>query len=246
MNKVLFIIFCLVSSKSFAQKDTTKWVRAFPITDYITNISDSMKIVQVNLPHGVAFADKQIGLLKGMYRVNRSDTGTIGAGKCHLIKGDYYYFTINVKQNGKQPKAGDLLYTFMDKTPVHRGNIISLACQYIGLLDVYEKPLYDRYNVFSKWTLRDEEALMDSIVSDIHFTGNYFIKNNPEMNVSINDGNYKGKPVLDAMITCSKMDVINFLEYMVARPILYAGHEWKISEVFATWLTEGAPTVLKK
>lgn len=245
MNKFLLLLFCLVSHAGFAQKDTNKWVRAFPITDYITNISDSIKIVQVHLPTGVKFADKQIGLLKGMYRENRSDTGTIGAGKCQLIKGDYYYFSITCKPNGKQPKAGDLLYTLMDKSPVYRDNCVSLACQFIGLSDVYEKPLYDRYKVFSQWTKSDEETLMNAIVSDIHFTGDYFLKNNAAMNVTIKDGNYKGKPVLEVMIACGKMDVTNFLEYMIARPILYAGHEWKVSEVFATWLTEGAPTVIK-
>ena len=148
MNKLLLSLFLFISAEGFAQKDTTKWVRAFPITDYMKDIGDSIKIVQVHLPDGVTIAEKQIGLLKGMYRDKHSDTMTIGAGRCNLIKGDYYYFTINYKQSGKLPKEGDLLFTIVNKTPVYHGNIVRMASHYIGLQNVYENPLYDRYNVF--------------------------------------------------------------------------------------------------
>jgi len=245
MKKLLFVLFYIASVKTFGQKDTTRWVRAFPITNYIMDASDSIKVVQVHLPDGVTIDDKQIGLLKGMYRDKHSDTMTIGTGRCNLIKGNYYYFTINYKQSGKLPREGDLLFTFMNKTPVYRGKIVMLASYHIGLQDVYEKPFYDRYNVFSQWTKSDEETLIDSIVSDIHFTGNYYLKNNPDINVKIKSGKNEGKGVLDIMIASGKRDVVDFLEYMNARPILYAGHAWKVSEVFATWLSEGAPTVLK-
>ena len=245
MNK-LFVPICLLFSLTlFSQKDTTKWIRAFPITDYIMDASDSVKIVQLHLPVGVKIADKQIGLLKGMYRDKHSDTTYIGAGRCNLIKGEYYYFTINYKQSGRQPREGDLLFTLMQKTPVYREHIIYLASHYIGLQNVYEKPLYNRYDVFSQWQKSDEEALIDSMVTDIHFTGNYFLTNNPSMNIKIKSGKYEGKMVLNTMITSGKQDVTDLLEYVSARPNLYAGREWKISEIFATWLSEGAPMVIK-
>ena len=83
------------------------------------------------------------------------------------------------------------------------------------------------------------------MIIDIKFTGNYFINNDPSMNVFINGGDYKGKKVLDVMTQCGPADIENFIDYMIARPRLYAGKEWKISEIFATWLSEGAPTVIK-
>jgi hypothetical protein len=245
MNKLLLALCFFFSLTSFGQKDTTKWVRAFPITDYMRDIGDSIKIVQVNLPSGVKIAEKQIGLLKGIYRDKHSDTIVIGAGRCNLIKGDYYYFTINYKQSGTLPREGDLLFTMVDKEPIYYGNIVKIASQFIGLKNVYGNPLYDRYNVFSKWNKNNEEALIDSMVTDIHFTGNYFLTNNPSMNVKVKGGKYDGKMVLNTMIASNRQDVNDFLEYMIARPRLYAGHEWKISEVFATWLSEGAPTVIK-
>jgi hypothetical protein len=246
MHKVLLLLFCFYSSNGFAQADTTKVVRAFPITGYIVDLSDSMKVVQVKLPDGMSIAEKQVGLLQGMYRDKHSDTITIGAGRCNLIKGEYYYFTINYKQSGRLPGEGDLLYTMVRRTPVYRGNIVRLAAYYIGLQNVYGNPLYDRYTIFSKWEKKDEEALMDSLVADIHFTGNYFLNNNPAMNITIKGGKYDGKMVLNTMMKCDKTDVTDFLEYMIVRPRLYAGHEWKISEIFATWLSEGAPSVIKK
>jgi hypothetical protein len=66
------------------------------------------------------------------------------------------------------------------------------------------------------------------------------------MNVKIKGGSRDGKMVLNTMKVCSTEDVTDFLEYMIARPRLYSGRQWKISEVFATWLSEGAPTIIKK
>jgi len=109
MNKLLIAFLLFFSLESLAQQDTTKWVRAFPITDYMLDASDSVKIVQVHLPPGVTIAEKQIGLLKGIYRDKHADTTAVGAGRCNLIKGDYYYFTINYKKSGKLPREGDLL-----------------------------------------------------------------------------------------------------------------------------------------
>jgi hypothetical protein len=247
MNKLLPLLFCFFSLSSSAQTDTSKWLRAFPITNYVVDLSDSIKIVQVVLPQttGVTLPDKQFGLLKGIYRDKHSDTMNIGAGRCYLIKGEYYYFSINIKQSGKLPREGDLLFTFVNKSSVYRGNIVKLASFYIGLESVYDIPLYNRYDIFSKWKKSDEDALIDSIVADIHFTANYFLTNNPDMNIKVKGGKYDGKMVLNTMQTCTKNDVIDFIEYMIARPRLYSGRNWKISEVFATWLSESAPTVIK-
>lgn len=245
MKKILFTLFLLASGTVFGQNDTTQWLRAFPITNYIMNLTDTVRLVQVHLPDGLSFNEKQLGVLKGTYRGNHSDTITIGSGRCNLIKGDYYYFTIDYIKSGKQPREGDLIYTFMNKPAVYRGNMLRLASYYIGLLDVYDNLLYDRYTIFFKWTERDEAAVMDSIVSDIRFTGDYFLKNSPEMNIKIKSGKNAGKPVLNTMMACGKKEVTDFFEYMIARPALYAGQQWKVSEIFATWLSEGAPTVLK-
>lgn len=247
MKKTVVIAFLLLcSSLCFAQADTSKLLRAFPITNYLIELNDSIKVIQLHLPDGPAIKDKQIGLLRGVYNNIHSDTSMIGVGRCHLIKGDYYYFSINHKASGRIPKVNDLLYTFVDRPAIYNGRIVKIAAHYIGMQNVYETSLFDRYQIFQNWKANDEQACIDSMRTDIQFTGDYFLNNNPSMNVKVTDGKYKGQMVLNLMIKCVNEDVKDFLDYIIARPRLYAGREWKISETFATWLSEGAPTVIKE
>ena len=70
MKKGLLLLCLFTALHSLAQPDTSKLVRAFPITDYMvdlpivgddTNNIDSIKIVQLKLPDGVTIAEKQLG-----------------------------------------------------------------------------------------------------------------------------------------------------------------------------------------
>ncbi len=246
MKYFFYCYLFFLSVPVFSQADTSTWVRAFPITEYITPLNDSIKIVQVNLPNGVSVREKQIGILKGIYRDKNSDTVTIGIGKCQLIKGTYYYFAISYKANKAQPREGDIIYTMVKKPAVYIGQIVKLASHYIEFTNVYDESLFDRNDVFLQWTKTGEQAVLDSMVNDIQFTGSYFLENNPGMNVKISEGKYSGKMVLQIMKTCNRQDLMDFLDYMVARPRNYAGHQWKIAEIFATWLSGGAPTVMRE
>ena len=245
MRKSVLFICLLFSLHSFSQTDTSKWLRAFPITGYIVNIDDSTRLVQLQLPDGYSLKEKQLGLVKGVYTNSPSDTVQKGYGRCGLIKDDYYYFAIGHNTSGISLMEGDLLYTFTEKTGIYYGQVPQLAAHFIELQNVYEQPLYDRYTVFYQWTETDERTLIDSIVQDIRFTGDYFMKNDPSMDKLINGGAYKGRKVLNVMTECREADVTDFIGYMIARPRLYAGRKWKVSEVFATWLANGAPAVLK-
>lgn len=244
--RFLPIILLLVTGKLLAQPDTSKSLRAFPITNYMVDASDSVKIVQLHLYDGTTVSEKQIGMLRGVFKSEKSDTTVIGYGRCNLIKGDYYYFTINYKKSGLLPKEGDLLYTMVKKPASYNGQVLKLAAHFIGLQNVYEQNLYDRYSIFQKWTKQDEEALLDSAINDIHFTGKYFLENNPAMNIAIIGGKYDGKKVLDIMIISTKKELTDFFDYMIVRPRLYAGREWKVSEIFATWLSLGSTTPIKE
>jgi hypothetical protein len=244
MRKLIIVFSGLLSLPCLAQDDTVKWLRAFPITDYMVELNDSTKIVQLEMPDAVVLKEKQPGIIYGVYNGSKEETVQKGYGKCHLIKGNYYYFTIGHNTSGLALKKGDLLYTLMDKTAVFYGRIPKLAAHFIRLQNVYETALFDRYTVFSGWTEKEEKNIIDSMVADVRFTGRYFIENNPAMDVPITSGEYKGKKTLHVMTEARPADMIKFLDYMIARPRLYAGREWKISEIFATWLSEGAPTVV--
>jgi hypothetical protein len=197
------------------------------------------------MPDGYTLREKQAGVLYGVYKTSKEDAVEKGYGKCHLIKGDYYYFSVSNNKSGLPIAAGDLLYTIMDKTEIYEGQIPKIATHFIRLLDVYDQPFFDRYTIFFQWAKPDEEKLIDSMVADIRFTGKYFTENNPSIDELIKSGIYKDKKVLAVMSACEATDVQDFLSYINARPRLYAGKEWKIAEIFATWLTAGAPKPLE-
>lgn len=61
----------------------------------------------------------------------------------------------------------------------------------------------------------------------------------------VTEGRFKGMDLFDAMEMADENDVRSFLRYVDARPFKYQGTDWKFSEVFATWIAEGAPTTIQ-
>ncbi len=245
MRNLFLPLWLFFSAGVAAQTDTIKHLRAFPITDYILRLDDSTDLVQLRMPEEHPVSMHQLGLMRGTYRDAHTDTVEKGYGRCYLVKGEYYYFAIRRKKGGVELKEGDLLYTFMPGKNIYDGRIPRLAAHFIQLQDVYEERFYDRYTVFLGWTRQEEEHLLDFMVRDIQMTGAYFLEQDPSMNIMIEKGAFKGKKVLDLMKDCHPAWVTDFMDYVIVRPRLYAGRQWKISEVFATWLTEGAPTVAR-
>src|SRR5436190_9631767 len=176
MRKIILPLLLLVARASFAQQDEDRLLWAFPITDYIVDLNDSTKVVQVQLPDAFSVKEKQFGLIKGVYINVHADTVEKGYGRCQLIKSDYYYFAVGNNKSGIPLKKGDLLYTFIDKpSAFFDGEVIKLASHYIELDNVYDQSLFDRIAVYNKWSEADEKQVVDSAVSDIKFTGNYFL-----------------------------------------------------------------------
>ena len=245
MQKLLLSLSVFIAVHASGQTDTSRWLRAFPITDYMVDLADSVILVQVELPDELSFSEKQLGVIKGVYDGKMKDTGVKGYGRCQLIKGNFYYFAISNNKSGLALKAGDLLYTFMGKTDIYYGMIPQLASHFIRLRDVYDNNLYDRFAVFQSWTAGDEKSLLDSMVKDIRFTGEYFHENEPSLNKPIASGSYEGRPLLNVMRECRVEDLRDFLDYILVKPKLYAGRDWKLSEIFATWLSNGAPAVIR-
>lgn len=245
MKWILFTALFIISRTSSAQADTSEWLRAFPITDYMVPLNDSTVVVQLEMPEDLVLKEKQLGLMYGVYHRSLDEAVQKGHGKCYLIKTVYYYFAISQNKSGHPLKKGDLLYTFLPRSDIYYGQVVRLASHFIRLQNVHGDNFYDRYTIFHKWSEADEEKLIDSLVADIQFTGQYFLENDPSVNKVIKGGEFRGSQVLEVMAECRPQYVKDFLGYMIARPRLYAGREWKISEIFATWLTEGAPTVVK-
>lgn len=236
----IFFHYCV-----FSQADSTLRLRAFPITDYFVEVNDSIKIVQVELPEGYSIPLKQAGVLFGVYNSSLEDAVQKATGRCQLVKENFHYFGMTGTSVKWIPVKGDVIYTFVKKTILYEKHVIPVASHFIGLLNVYGEPLYDRHTIFSSWKENDEKKFMDSVRSDIQFTGQYMLEHQPDTDKIISSGEYKGKSTLYIMAEIQNADIQDFFNYMIARPRLYAGKEWKVSEIFATWLAEGTPRVKK-
>ena len=212
-------------------------MRAFPITDYIVELDDSTRVVQLEMPEGFRIPDKQLAIAYGTYRNSAGDAVSKGYGRCHLVKGVYHYFSIRNNHSGMPLQGGDLLYMYLDSTNIHFGRIPKLAAHFIRFQNIYEVPFYDRYLIFNKWQQADEEELLDSMLADIRFTGKWLKENNPEQDQPVTGGRYEGKTILDVMVSCRKEDVLSFLDFVLEFPRHYAEGTWKVTETFATWVS---------
>jgi hypothetical protein len=229
----------------FSQKDSVDVMFAYRITDYTVKLNDSATVVQVNLPDAwpLSIRDKQVAILKQRYEDGELDTSVVGWGRCNLIKGDYYYFTIH-KYGVRDPKQGDLLYTKCRIGPYYNSLLFDVRRHAIKLTDVYENQFYHSMDIFSL-NSQKEKAIMDSMVADIRFTGNAMKKQMPDQNQVIVGGLFNGKKLFDAMEMTTRKELEEFLKYLVLLPQNYAGNTWKLSEIYATWIINKSPQVIQ-
>lgn len=247
MRKTLSVLFAsIIFFTGYAQTPAAKVLWAFPITDYMVSLNDSVNVVQVVLPPQVHFVkDKQLCLTHGISRGSDVDTGSKGWGKCHLIKNQYNYFAIHMEA-GKTLREGDLLYTFIPAIPGnYQSPLFFCASHNITFLDVEDSAFYKPADFLQKKSKLGFIIMINKMIADIRRTSKYYLENDTTLNRPIDEGPYKGGRILDVMAVAKAEDVKSFLGYVVARPRRYAGNKWKISETFATWLLNGAPTVVE-
>lgn len=139
-------------------------------------LNDSTRLVQLQMQDGLSLKDKQFGVMYGVYNGSKDEAVQKGYGRCNLIKGDYYYFSIGNNTSGLAFKKGDLIYILMDKTDIYFGQIPKLASHFIRLQNVYEEPLFDRYAIFNNWSEEDEKRIIDSMVADIKLPENILLR----------------------------------------------------------------------
>lgn len=247
MIRIFLSIALFISTLTIsAQKDSIDILYCFRITDYTVQLNDSTTIVQISKPEllPLKIKDKQLGILKYRYENGKIfDTTLIGAGRCNLIKGEWHYFSLHLYHDRK-PEQGDLLYSICKMPKIYTGVLFNIARNDIRLTKVDEAPFYSPEKVF-KLNEQTENAFIDSMAKDIRYTGKEMLAQNDGQDQIIKDGIYNGKKLFAAMLAISREDVIKFLKYMAARPQKYAGNVWKISELFATWMTSETPMVIE-
>jgi len=246
--KSCLVIFCFffAGMQACAQQEHKKDLFAFTITGYTVDASDSVTIVQVEMPLNFnAVIEKEVlGLVRHNYSNNKSDTSPIGYGRCHLIKSNYYYFSMRLYNRSMKPQKDDLLYTMFDYPAGFKGRIYGLVKNAVYFQRVTEGKFY---NFISPASMNEqqENSLIDSLVEDIRYTGKEMLKQNNGQDQDIKGGMFDGKKVFAAMQTATAAHVKDFIDYVLARPRKYAGNTWKISETFATWMVSNTPTAVK-
>ena len=232
---------------AIAQQDSTKEIFAFAITDYIVAANDSITIIQVQMPMGsnMVIDKEQMGLLRHNYSNGNYDTSQIGWGRCRLIKSNYYYFGLHLSNKINKPQKNDLLYTYTAYPAKYKGRFYGLIKNAVYFEHVTGGSFFD-FNTPATLNEQTENSLIDSLVTDIKFTGKEMLQQNNGHDQDIATGIFSGKKLFAAMQLVTNNNVNDFLDHVIARPQKYAGNTWKIAETFATWMTNGTPTVAKK
>ena len=238
----LALILLINSSVLSAQQNQTKDVFAFRITDYMVKITDSSILVQIEAEPDAGLFNKQTALLKGNF--SNTDTADLGSGRCNLIKENYYYFGIFLLNKKRLPVKGDLLYTFVNFKPVYKGQVYQLIKNDIYLKHVTEGAFYN-FSFALAGDEQQENAIVDSLIADAKYTADEMLSQGDGQDRLVTKGRFKNKKMFAAMKTITKNDMTDFLDYVIAFPQKYAGNDWKIAEVFATWMDGGTPTVIK-
>lgn len=240
--KKLLIIFCAVYA-GLTLTAQTKKIAAFPITDYMIQLNDSVQVVQVQLPERMSIAMSAGCILKSVYSGTKDTVADLGIGKCNLIKAPYYYFTIRLKQVQRMPQKGDLLYAFVNLPDFYSGYLFDVVKHHITINSVEERKLLDMNMAISFKDSAAEQSVIDSLVNDVHYTAREMIAQQNNQDMTLQKGLFKGKKLFASMQVITDKEVIAFLKYINARPKIYAGGTWKFSEIFATWMSSGTPTV---
>jgi len=239
---IIFVLFLCI--QSFSQKDSVEAFFAFRISDYTVKLNDSVTIVQLNLPDALplAISNSQIGILKHRYENGEIDTTLIGWGRCHLVKGNFYYFAIH-KYHDEEPEQGDLLYTKCKTPAYYKSVLFDINRHAINLTTVMDDQFCHATDIFYLDKIK-EKKIIDSMVSDIRFTGKSMKDRGDAQNQLVAGGIFDGKKLFDVMRNTTAEELMEFLKYLVARPDKYAGNLWKLSEIFATWVVSKSPQVI--
>lgn len=247
--KLLFLIICISFIKTTSAQNTTqRALFKIPITSYIEKTNDSSVIVQIQLQPftNLEIKDKTVAILKHSYATNKeNDSTTLAVGKCYLIKGDYYYFGMTLK-TAEVPVGGDLLMLMVTHRTCYNGLLYDMTRNGIKFQTVDEKDFYNYETPLLLNDEKEEEKYMNHMIADIKNTAVLMLKEMPNANQVIDGGLYNGVKLFEAMQKTTLYDLKEFIKYMKARPTKYAGQKWKISEIYATWLTSETPRVLEK
>ena len=240
MKRSIYLILGMLSGIGtlLAQSQTTT-LMSFPITASWEDEKGN-QMLQISLPESVGWGKSSEATVLGLW-TEEAPERNVELGKANLSQEDVpsLNFLLKASQNVQE---GDLLQGWVRIPRIKKRSILSdLVAQQVWLTDVYKQNFYDMETVLKNDSPDLEALLLGKMIADIRFVADAMVKQGME-DTKIEQGVYIGKGVFEIMETASLEQLKEFLGYVRFKPSKYRGHNWKVSEVFATWLTAGAPT----
>jgi hypothetical protein len=245
MNRLLFtLLFSCTMLAADAQNQRS--ILALAINYEPDPIDGGDIFLLVDKPRGIMLQPNQTFVCKGIYRSADSDTAIIGNGYIRQITPYRLECIIPAAELKRTPQIGDLCYFLIPETG-ERTDIFYLPARYaISFSTVADSVLFSAAEGLAAWSQNRTTKVLEAMAADIRFTGKAMLEQSDGQQQRIQGGDYDGKMLFDAMTEIQPEAVVSFLSYVNARPIKYAGHSWRIAEVFATWMTNGTPKPLGK
>lgn len=197
------------------------------------------QFVQISLPKLIEWEGSSKGKVLGLWTVEDPDHSE-NQSIAFLEEEDSPILNFRV-ESSREIRENDLLEgNVLVPGVVEKNLFFDLAARQIWLLDVFGEPFYNMEEILTEEGPDLQAKLLDTLVRDIRFVADAMREQGME-DTRIEEGPYEGLGVFKVMEAVAPDQVEDFLKYVRIRPAKNQGHSWKISEIFATWLTAGAP-----
>ena len=248
---VLAMLFVVLPTYAQITKSPIKTIQKdlfFKIDQLLKGSGDTL-ILQIN--HGANFGIKKGDQSKifGRYTLEKPERSQVELGYCTVIStvGDTIkaIATIyNSKIEDKMVKVGDYT-TFTMRMPLKTYSSVfyDLALLQINFLDLHKKSLCSVKRLLENDSKTLEDSLINICILDVKQIYNIIKDDNAyeALKTKFTTGRYTGRSTIDIMSTVNRNDLMSFLKHIKSYPGSYIGHDLKISDLFATWLTNNAP-----
>ncbi len=196
------------------------------------------RIPDINITPGQTF------IIKAIFEDGQKDTSTKAVGIVESITTQYINAKIPADKFYSTFSSTAMAYFLTPKNTLRKDIFYKFARMQIGFKSVEDSVIFNPTAHLSIFTKEIEENILTAMLNDIHYTASAMIDQSDGQQQTINGGDFDGKPLFETMQIVTSADLKNFLNYVWARPEIYTGQNWKISEIFATWMVNQTPKIL--
>jgi Uncharacterized protein conserved in bacteria len=150
--------------------------------------------------------------------------------------------TMNDPKGDGLVRVGDLVIVKAKVPQVEGGRSLfwRLARLHIDLISLDRATKFVSLRSLRDETAADAAAPFEAMAEDIRYAGREF-GDSPQLTAPLKAGRYKNRSVRQVMETVGREDLTAFAQFVLSFPGKYMGRDWKVSEVFATWVLNEAP-----